>query len=151
MKRLLSAFLVSVALAPPGTTAAVAHDMKAMPRNLDMATTKLSKNKIFRVSIAPRSGPARINVMHAWVLTLATSDDGKPVEDATIAVNGGMPMHGHGLPTAPRVTRHLGGGKYLVEGMKFSMTGWWQLVFTISERKGDTVKADTVTFNLMLK
>ncbi len=145
MKRVLSAILVSAALALPGATAAVAHDMSAMPKNLDMATTKLSQNKLYRVSIAPRKGPPKINVMHAWVLTVATPD-GKPVDGAAIAVNGGMPMHGHGLPTAPRVTKYLGGGKYLVEGMKFSMTGWWQLVFTISKPK-----ADTVTFNLMLK
>ena len=44
---------------------------------------------------------------------------------AAITVDGGMPQHGHGFPTRPRVTRDLDDGTYLLEGMKFSMTGWW--------------------------
>ena len=36
-----------------------------------------------------------------------------------------MPEHGHGFPTVPEVTEYLGDGKYLVEGLKFSMPGWW--------------------------
>ncbi len=138
-------------LALAGVTAALAAPMhkhghaKQAPGKPDTATTKLSDNKRYRVSIAPQNGPARINVMHAWIVTVATAD-GRPVEAATIAVDGGMPDHGHGLPTAPRVTRHLGGGKYLLEGLKFSMTGWWQLKLTFT-----SPAPDTVTFNLHLK
>lgn len=57
-----------------------------------------------------------------------------------------MPDHGHGLPTAPRVTRHLGGGRYLVEGMRFNMSGWWRLKFTVT-----VPVPDTATFNIVLK
>jgi hypothetical protein len=42
--------------------------------------------------------------------------NGEPVENATIAVDGDMPEHGHGLPTCPQVTKYLGNGDYLVEG-----------------------------------
>ena len=39
---------------------------------------------------------------------IVTDANGAPVEDARITVDGGMPQHGHGLPTQPRVTRYLG-------------------------------------------
>jgi hypothetical protein len=53
-----------------------------------------------------------------------TDARGQPVDDATITVDGGMPEHGHGLPTRPRVTRALGDGMYEIEGLRFSMGGW---------------------------
>jgi len=71
---------------------------------------------------------------------------GAPVEDASIFVDGGMPEHGHGLPTAPRVTKRLGEGAYQVEGVKFNMGGWWELKFLITSAAG----TDSVTFNLDL-
>ena len=43
-----------------------------------------------------------------------------------------MPRHGHGLPTKPRVTRPLGNGDHLVEGMKFNMGGWWVVKFRVA-------------------
>jgi hypothetical protein len=72
--------------------------------------------------------------------------DGRPVESAEITVDGGMPQHGHGLPTKPRVTRHLGGGVYEVEGMKFNMGGWWTMTFRVACAAG----TDSVTFNIDL-
>jgi hypothetical protein len=75
------------------------------------------------------------------------SADGQPVNDATITVHGDMPGHGHGLPTEPTVTKMAGEGNYLVEGMKFQMTGWWYVEFGIKSPKG----SDTVRFNLILK
>ena len=39
--------------------------------------------------------------------------------------------HGHGLPTQPQVTRYLGEGRYLIEGMKLNMAGDWILLFGI--------------------
>ncbi len=71
---------------------------------------------------------------------------GHPVEGAAITVDGGMPQHGHGLPTAPRVTRELGEGRYQVDGLKFSMGGWWELRFGVTAAAG----TDSVTFNVKL-
>ena len=75
-----------------------------------------------------------------------TGADGRAVDDATITVDGGMPEHGHGLPTQPRVTRALGDGVYEIEGLRFSMGGWWELKLAIASSAG----ADNVTFNLNL-
>nr|WP_165614770.1 FixH family protein [Sinorhizobium alkalisoli] len=83
--------------------------------------------------------------MHAWTVTL-TDANGKSINRATIGIDGGMPQHGHGLPTAPAVTKSLGGGRYLIEGMKFNMPGWWEIDLAIDGPTG----ADTITFNVVL-
>jgi hypothetical protein len=72
--------------------------------------------------------------------------DDSAVDGARIAVDGGMPQHGHGLPTQPRVTAELGEGAYQIDGVRFNMGGWWELKFAIASGAG----TDTVTFNLKL-
>lgn len=120
--------------------------MGNVPSDLDVSTTRESENGIFRVSYTPAIGTIPVNEMHQWTLHVESAD-GTPVEDATIIVDGDMPQHGHGLPTSPRVTQYLGNGDYLVEGVKFQMSGWWLMDFTISAN-GQT---DAVHFNMMLK
>ena len=71
---------------------------------------------------------------------------GRPVDDATITVDGGMPEHSHGLPTRPIVRRSLGDGVYEIEGLRFNMRGWWQLRLAIKSPAG----SDRVTFDLAL-
>lgn len=72
--------------------------------------------------------------------------DGRAIDGATLTIDGGMPQHGHGLPTRPRVTRSLGGGTYEIEGVRFNMGGWWEFKVAIATDAG----VDTVTFNLDL-
>src|SRR3954466_272124 len=72
--------------------------------------------------------------------------DGRAIDQAEISIDGGMPQHGHGLPTRPRVTRALGDGMYEIEGVRFNMGGWWEFKLAIAGSRG----ADTVTFNLDL-
>lgn len=120
--------------------------MNYVPSDLDYSTTRLSDNGLFEVSYTASTGTVPVNQMHQWTLHVETAD-GQPVEDATIAVDGDMPQHGHGLPTRPQVTQNLGNGDYLVEGMKFQMGGWWLMDFTITAN-GQT---DAVHFNMMLK
>ena len=103
----------------------------AADESQDSATTTDSIN--FRVSYKSKVEPLPLNRIHSWILHIETGD-GKPVEKAEISVFGGMPAHAHGLPTEPIVTE-IGDGDYLVEGLKFSMTGMWQLWFNI--RAGD--------------
>jgi len=122
------------------------YRMNYVPSDLDLSTTRMSNGGVYRVSYAPRRGPIMNNQIHAWTIHVATAD-GKPVTDAAITVDGDMPQHGHGLPTRPQVTRHLGNGDYLVEGMKFQMGGWWVVDFTIDSHG----QHDTVRFNMILK
>lgn len=111
----------------------------------DLSPQRMSENGLYRATILPQTDPVPLNKLHTWTLHVETPDS-TTVDVATIAVDGGMPEHGHGLPTKPRVTQALGGGDFLVEGMKFQMPGWWVVEFAISSPRG----TDTVTFNLML-
>jgi hypothetical protein len=120
--------------------------MSDVPSDLDYSTTRESDNGLFRVSYTPSTETIPVNEMHEWTLHVENAD-GAPVEDATITVDGDMPEHGHGLPTSPRVTRNLGNGDYLVEGLKFQMGGWWLMDFTITAN-GQT---DAVHFNMLLE
>lgn len=117
----------------------------ASPSELDTSTEKLTENGAFKVSFRSELDPITIGSMHSWVLHVETAD-GQPVEGASIFIDGGMPEHGHGLPTAPEVTQDMGSGDYLVEGLKFQMGGWWEVKFNIS---ADGVE-DNVTFNIVL-
>ena len=112
----------------------------------DYSDTRLSDNGLYRVSYVASTSVIPINQMHQWTLHVETAD-GQPVEDASITVDGDMPEHGHGLPTSPQVTEYLGGGDYLVEGMKFQMGGRWVMDFTITA----TGQSDVVHFELMLR
>jgi len=112
------------------------------PPDLDLAMQRSSQYKKFVVAMQPPATPPAINQIHSWQVTVSTPD-GAPVTHARISVDGGMPQHGHGLPSRPQVTRELGDGTYLLEGMKFSMTGWWEIKLAIQAAGG----ADQVTFN----
>ncbi|OQX16262.1 MAG: hypothetical protein BWK73_04405 [Thiothrix lacustris] len=49
--------------------------------------------------------------------------------DLVIAVDGGMPSHGHGLPTAPQAVPTGKSGEFRIDGLKYSMPGEWVLGF----------------------
>jgi hypothetical protein len=72
--------------------------------------------------------------------------NGRAVVGAAMTIDGGMPQHGHGLSTRPRMTNALDGGVYEIEGVRFNMGGWWEFKVTVTSELG----ADTVTFNLGL-
>lgn len=93
----------------------------------------------FIVTYTTPDGPPEINRMHIWILYVE-SESGDPIEGADIEVEGGMPEHDHGLPTRPRVTEDLGDGYYRLDGMRFHMSGYWEIVVTIqSDASEDTV------------
>lgn len=116
------------------------------PADLNLATTRVTDKGLYEVSFTPATDPIAINQIHSWTLHVKTAD-GKAVDDATITVGGGMPQHGHGLPTRPEVTQNLGNGDYLVEGLKFQMTGWWEVRYDIVANG----QPDGITFNLVLQ
>lgn len=98
---------------------------------------------LFRVTLGPQHGAVRINAMQPWVVAI-TDNRGQPVTAASVLIDGGMRAHGHGLPTRPQVTQHLGEGRYLIEGLRLNMVGAWTLLVGI-EAGG---RRDLATFEL---
>jgi len=115
------------------------------PRDLDYGRRRLSETGLYRAEIRPDGDSIPKGKLQKWTLHLETAS-GAPIDTAKITVDGGMPQHGHGLPTKPLVTRPLGNGDHLVEGMKFNMGGWWVVKFRVSSTRG----ADSLVFNLKL-
>lgn len=105
---------------------------------------RASAKGVYTAVLEPRE-PLRLRRLQTVAVRVLDAG-GRPIDDAAIAIEGGMPEHRHGLPTQPRVTRSLGGGVYEIEGVRFSMGGWWELKLAIDSPAG----ADSVTFNLDL-
>jgi hypothetical protein len=51
------------------------------------------------------------------------------------------------MPPRPQVTQEIADGVYLLEGMKFSMPGWWELRLAIESAAG----TDSATFNAVVQ
>ena len=115
------------------------------PKDLDYSRTRTSEGGAYRGTIRPQGDSIPQGKLQRWTLHLETAT-GAPVDSARVAVDGGMPQHGHGLPTRPQVTRTLGNGDHLVEGMKFNMGGWWVVRFRVEAAAG----RDSLVFNLKL-
>ncbi|MDG4880180.1 FixH family protein [Mesorhizobium sp. WSM4884] len=111
----------------------------------DTSRSKRTASGLFVASFEPERGVIRQGELQSWLLTLKTAA-GAPVEGAAITISGGMPQHNHGLPTSPQATDYLGEGRYRIDGVKFTMSGWWQLRFAISAAAG----SDSVVFNIVL-
>jgi hypothetical protein len=107
-------------------------------------TTRWSSKRLFQVGYISSPAPVPLLQVHSWTVTIADAA-GQAVHDASITVLGGMPAHAHGLPTTPRV-KSLGGGRYLIEGLKFHMPGAWEVALRIKAGAG----TDSVTFDLQL-
>jgi len=116
------------------------------PSDVDTSTARESVKKLFKVSYVSSVIPIPVGRIISWKLRVETAD-GRPVKNAEVSVNGGMPEHGHGLPTMPRVTEGAAPGDYVVQGLKFSMPGWWVMTFKIM---ANGVK-DVITFNLVVQ
>ena len=111
----------------------------------DLARTATTEKGLFRVVYEPALDPPPLHTIHDWILTV-TDADGAAVDGANVLIDGDMPEHQHGLPTKPEVTESLGDGRYRVEGMKFSMPGFWQI--TVFVQAGG--RYDQATFDLTL-
>ncbi len=133
----LSAFAVFVAACDAGPAVSPADSPTAAA--LDSSTASETRFPLegeteaglYRVTVRPAREPLRLHEMHDWVVGIELAGPDSPVPSA-VQFDGGMPSHGHGFPTRPRVTRNLGGGEFLVEGVRFHMPGAWVVSVTVS-------------------
>lgn len=153
-RAVLGVLALTVAAAAGGVGVHMIGMVRAMSRPVpptDVGTVKVSANGRYRVLLAPEIAPAPLHQLHRWTARVGRADGaggrGAGGEaPLTVRVDGGMPQHGHGLPTQPRVTGRLPDGRLVIDGMKFSMPGWWELRLYLTGPAG----ADSVMYNLTL-
>lgn len=75
-----------------------------------------SETGLYQVVLTPEPEVVGLGVLHAWRLVVRDAEG--PVAGAVVSVDGGMPMHGHGLPTAPQVVDADTAGHYRIEGLR---------------------------------
>jgi hypothetical protein len=143
MKKILIA-LVVVLLGVAGWIAWMI--LQPLPDGLDLRTNKPTDNALYTVRFLPRDGEPAVGPISVWHVELRDRS-GTAVTGAEVLVDGGMPRHGHGLPTSPASQGEITPGVYAIDGMKFSMRGWWEFKLFIKADAGE----DTVTFNTVLE
>jgi len=114
------------------------------PAGLDYSRSHASNGGHYLVTVTPGIDPIPVGKMHEWTVAV-TGPNGRPAK-AEIEFDGGMPQHGHGLPSVPRVTGQDASGRKVVSGVRFNMPGWWRIEVKINGAAG----ADTAVFNLAL-
>ena len=97
------------------------------------------ESKYHVVLDAPVDG-VRLNRVQEWTVTLR-DEEGEPITPRSLVFLGGMPGHGHGLSSSPRVTEQLSPGRFLIDGVLFHMYGDWEIVIGVVGDAG----ADKVT------
>jgi hypothetical protein len=141
---LVTSLMTILTLPLLGCSSATSIDLQPPPAAEFGFGPRASAAGLYRAQVEPVE-QIRIGSLHAWKLQVVDAQDA-PVVAASITVDGGMPQHGHGMPTRPRVTGEVAPGVYQVDGMRFNMGGWWVVNFRVDGAAG----VDVVTFNLSL-
>ncbi len=94
-----------------------------------------SKQGRFRLALKPVADTILLHDLHTWTIHIESAN-GMPIQPKRILIGGGMPQHGHGFPSQPKITRYMGNGGWLIEGMQFNMTGLWQIRFKLLDAFG---------------
>lgn len=92
----------------------------------DAVWTTRSEGGRYRVSIGPESGKVELGPLQSWWVRFETLE-GRAFQPGHVSFGGGMPQHGHGFDTSPRVTQILPGGGVRIEGVRFHMAGDWRV------------------------
>ncbi len=146
-RRALAAMLATTALAIAGCTHVLAHpghdDTRPAASEFGLGP-RASAAHLYVATLQPEQ-PMGLRQLHSVRFSLVDTQ-GSPVAGAKVSVGGGMPEHRHGLPTQPRVVEGAKPGEYQIEGLRFSMGGWWTLELAVDGPWGQ----DRVTFNLSL-
>ena len=97
----------------------------------------------YQLRLSPDGGAPEIGVLHAWIVQVSDERNVAFVP-AHLSVSGGMPTHGHGLPTEPEISRFLGNGRFRLDGVRFNMAGEWEFTVRVVGPRGP----DQATFAL---
>ncbi len=156
--RLIGAASILLALASllPGLPRASAQQesqaqtsqFQAMQWRARYPSTPLPKigNGLFTIRIVSDPSALKIQRLEAIIVEIRRAN-GRPVNDANVAVAVRARDVERRMQTAPRITRNLGLGKYRVEGLRFTMHGSWLLEFEVTSQS----QTDKTLLEVLLK
>ena len=114
-------------------------EMSALTRLRDIP----SHNRIYRASLVlPSTDQPNDSALAATVLVRTSG--GMPVANASLTMDAWMPDSEQIAETRPRTIRYLGEGKYRVEGLRLTRSGWWNIALHIAGAAG----TDSLAFNV---
>lgn len=91
--------------------------------------TQTGTNNLYQAHLdcetAPETGPFQHCTVHF------TDLQQQSIIPDTALIDGGMPLHGHGLPTSPVLAPLEQAGHYRIDGLKYNMPGAWLLGFKV--------------------
>jgi hypothetical protein len=132
---MLAALLIGTAAGCDGDAESGASSSRAPRSAPTIGAVADSLAGRYRIEVRPATPPVVLGEIHDWVIRLERTD-GRPAQPVSVSFDGGMPAHGHGFTTAPRVARSLGDGEFLVKGVRFHMGGEWQLRVALTDAEG---------------
>lgn len=128
-----SIFLLLIMILSSNAFAQAQTNTEVVTTNAPLISEVMSLEQNFKITLTIQDKQLiPLNKYHNWIVTIINNVDDSPVYPAHITVGGGMPAHGHGLPTQPEISQYLGNGQYLLEGMKFNMDGRWLIKMHIT-------------------
>ena len=131
---------------PAATEPAAPRSATKTANRQNLAKKVVTESGAYLVRLRPREDHFLIGESQAWIASI-TDAQGIAFTPSVLYLDGGMPGHGHGLPSAPRFTQHLGGADYLLEGMTLNMPGDWRFVVTV----GGAAGTDSAVFDLNIQ
>ena len=89
--------------------------------------------------------PIAVGATQRWTVRLARRSH-RRLNHAIVEAHAWMPETGAVSPTRPTV-RHLGRGRYVLDGLRFTRAGWWNVALVV---RGDA-GTDSLAFNVVLR
>lgn len=111
-------------------TASAAHAATSAARSANTLEALSNGGKYF-VRITPRPWPIPLNELFELEVSAAAANQRDVALTAIeLRVDAAMPEHQHGMATEPKLRRS--GNSFVVEGLQFHMSGWWELYVDIT-------------------
>ena len=100
-----------------------------------LSFTRVTSSGRFQATLTPSVQPIPINTVHSWTLQLVSLGS-QAAEIQELGLEGGMAGHTHGLATAPEIQPGDHPGQFQVKGLRFQMSGTWDLKLVLVNAAG---------------
>jgi hypothetical protein len=120
-------------------------DAAGLPVGVAPVAAMVSGTGRLRGTLEPDPADAPLNVMQTYRLRIVAASGGATVKVRLTDIAGGMPLHSHGLPTAPELIERAP-GDFGLRGLRFTMPGWWQVMVAVE----DGGRFDVLTFDVFV-